>query len=276
MTGAPVPAGRRRRGPVGAHHRGRRVRQHPRAGQAGQEHPPGGRGRRRPAIGCSRRARPWAGRDRHARQPGPRPGARCTGGRGWPSSPPAANWWRSTSRSVPGRSATPTATRCGRCAGRWASKPTPFGIVPDDYEATRKAIGKRAGVRRAAHFRGRLGRQVRLRQGRPGRTGRGAPAVGRGHEAGQAAGVRSAGQARWSSGCPGNPVSAMVSFELFVKPALLRLMGHRRTTRPLYTGHHRRGRRQPRRPGLRGARAGLARRRRLARQLHRRPGLGDA
>lgn len=35
-------------------------------------------------------------------------------------------------------------------------------------------------------------------------------------------------------GLPGNPVSAMVSFELFVKPALLRLMGHRKTTRPLY------------------------------------------
>lgn len=34
-------------------------------------------------------------------------------------------------------------------------------------------------------------------------------------------------------GLPGNPASAMVSFELFVRPALLRLMGHRRTTRPL-------------------------------------------
>jgi molybdopterin molybdotransferase len=35
-------------------------------------------------------------------------------------------------------------------------------------------------------------------------------------------------------GLPGNPVSAMVSFELFVRPALLRLMGYRRTTRPIY------------------------------------------
>jgi molybdopterin molybdotransferase len=35
-------------------------------------------------------------------------------------------------------------------------------------------------------------------------------------------------------GLPGNPASAMVSFELFVRPALLRLMGYRRTTRPLY------------------------------------------
>jgi molybdopterin molybdotransferase len=35
-------------------------------------------------------------------------------------------------------------------------------------------------------------------------------------------------------GLPGNPVSAMVSFELFVRPALLSLMGYRRTARPLY------------------------------------------
>jgi len=35
-------------------------------------------------------------------------------------------------------------------------------------------------------------------------------------------------------GLPGNPVSSMVSFELFVRPALLRLMGHRRNLRPLY------------------------------------------
>lgn len=35
-------------------------------------------------------------------------------------------------------------------------------------------------------------------------------------------------------GLPGNPVSTMVSFELFVRPAILRLMGYRKTTRPLY------------------------------------------
>jgi molybdopterin molybdotransferase len=33
-------------------------------------------------------------------------------------------------------------------------------------------------------------------------------------------------------GLPGNPVSAMVTFELFVRPALLRLTGHPRVTRP--------------------------------------------
>jgi molybdopterin molybdotransferase len=33
-------------------------------------------------------------------------------------------------------------------------------------------------------------------------------------------------------GLPGNPVSAMVTFELFVRPALLRLAGHERVARP--------------------------------------------
>lgn len=35
-------------------------------------------------------------------------------------------------------------------------------------------------------------------------------------------------------GVPGNPVAAMVSFELFIRPALLRLMGHRKVLRPVY------------------------------------------
>jgi molybdopterin molybdotransferase len=35
---------------------------------------------------------------------------------------------------------------------------------------------------------------------------------------------------------PGNPVSTMVTFEIFVKPALLRMMGHRKVIRPFVTG----------------------------------------
>ena len=35
-------------------------------------------------------------------------------------------------------------------------------------------------------------------------------------------------------GVPGNPVASMVSFELFIRPALLRLMGHERVLRPLH------------------------------------------
>ena len=36
---------------------------------------------------------------------------------------------------------------------------------------------------------------------------------------------------------PGNPVSAMVTFELFVRPALLRMAGHARLDRPVITAH---------------------------------------
>jgi molybdopterin molybdotransferase len=32
---------------------------------------------------------------------------------------------------------------------------------------------------------------------------------------------------------PGNPVSTLITFEQFVRPALLRMMGHRRVLRPL-------------------------------------------
>jgi molybdopterin molybdotransferase len=35
-------------------------------------------------------------------------------------------------------------------------------------------------------------------------------------------------------GVPGNPVASMVSFELFIRPALLRLMGHARPLRPMH------------------------------------------
>ena len=37
-------------------------------------------------------------------------------------------------------------------------------------------------------------------------------------------------------GLPGNPVSALISFELFARPGLRRLAGHRRTNRPVEAG----------------------------------------
>ena len=40
-------------------------------------------------------------------------------------------------------------------------------------------------------------------------------------------------QGKWVFGLPGNPVSSMVSFEQFVRPSLLRMMGHRRIFRPV-------------------------------------------
>ncbi len=108
-----------------------------------------------------------------------------------------------------------------------------FGIVPDDYDATRRAI--QAGLEYdvlltsggvsvgrfdfVKDVQDELGVERRLwgvamKPGKP-----------------LAFGVRGG---TLVFGLPGNPVSAMVSFELFVRPALLRLMGYRRTTRPLY------------------------------------------
>jgi molybdopterin molybdotransferase len=110
---------------------------------------------------------------------------------------------------------------------------TAFGIVPDDYDATRRAleagleydvlltsggvsVGKFDFVK---DVQDELGVQRRLwgvamKPGKP-----------------LAFGVR---ERTLVFGLPGNPVSAMVSFELFVRPALLRLMGYRKTTRPHY------------------------------------------
>jgi molybdopterin molybdotransferase len=110
---------------------------------------------------------------------------------------------------------------------------TAFGIVPDDQEATRRAIEAgldydvllTSGGVSVGRFdfvkdvQDELGVERRLwgvamKPGKP-----------------LAFGVRGK---TLVFGLPGNPVSAMVSFELFVKPALLRLMGYRKTTRPLY------------------------------------------
>jgi molybdopterin molybdotransferase len=110
---------------------------------------------------------------------------------------------------------------------------TALGIVPDDYEATRRLIEEgldydvllTSGGVSVGQFdfvkdvQAELGVERRLwgvamKPGKP-----------------LAFGVRGV---TLVFGLPGNPVSAMVSFELFVRPALLRLMGYRKTTRPTY------------------------------------------
>jgi len=110
---------------------------------------------------------------------------------------------------------------------------TALGIVPDDYAATRELIEQgltydvllTSGGVSVGEFdfvkevQDELGVERRLwgvamKPGKP-----------------LAFGVR---DGTLVFGLPGNPVSAMVSFELFVRPALLRLMGYRKTTRPPY------------------------------------------
>ncbi len=110
---------------------------------------------------------------------------------------------------------------------------TALGIVPDDYAATRELIERgltydvllTSGGVSVGQFdfvkevQEELGVERRLwgvavKPGKP-----------------LAFGVRGS---TLVFGLPGNPVSAMVSFELFVRPAILRLMGYRKTTRPSY------------------------------------------
>lgn len=112
-------------------------------------------------------------------------------------------------------------------------EPVVLGIVPDDYHATRELVARgleydvllTSGGVSVGQFdfvkevQDELGVERRLwgvavKPGKPLSFGvRGRTLV---------------------FGLPGNPVSVMVSFELFVRPALLRLMGHRKTTRPTY------------------------------------------
>jgi molybdopterin molybdotransferase len=110
---------------------------------------------------------------------------------------------------------------------------TALGIVPDDYEATKKLVAEgldydvllTSGGVSVGQFdfvkdvQDELGVQrklwgVAMKPGKP-----------------LAFGVRGK---TLVFGLPGNPVSAMISFELFVRPALLRLQGYPKTTRPLY------------------------------------------
>ncbi len=56
-------------------------------------------------------------------------------------------------------------------------------------------------------------------------------------------------------GLPGNPVSSLVSFELLARPALRRMMGHRRRRPPEPRRRHRR-RPAPRRPTARSTSCG--------------------
>ena len=112
-------------------------------------------------------------------------------------------------------------------------EPTMLGIVPDDYDATRDLVQKGLGYDVLLTTGGvsvgqfdfikdiqdELGVQrklwgVAMKPGKP-----------------LVFGVR---DHTLVFGLPGNPVSAMVSFELFVRPALLRLMGHAKTVKPLY------------------------------------------
>ncbi len=169
---------------------------------------------------------------------------------------------RAAGRSRPGQirdSNRPTAAGPG--GARPASSPSTSGRVRDD-EAAITAARARGGrrLRRGAHQRrGQHGR-LRLREGGA-RPHRRHALDADGDQAGQAVRLRARRRACPVFGLPGNPVSSMVSFELFARPALRRMAGLGDATldRPRVRGGGRRGpappaRRQgPLRPGGRRA-----------------------
>ena len=102
-----------------------------------------------------------------------------------------------------------------------------LGIVPDVRDVLRARLREAAGDRRRRHHLGRrVGRRLRPRQGGARRT-RAASTSGR-WRCSRAARSRSAriGPAHFF-GLPGNPVASMLTFMLFVRPALCKLAGRR-------------------------------------------------
>ena len=138
-------------------------------------------------------------------------------------------------RSGPARSTTPTL----RCCRRWPA--TLRRLTAGPAEPTpRRPRGHRGRarprrcerVRRRDRVRRRVGRPARPRQAGAGGARRARSILGRGAAAGQADVVRRPGTASSCSALPGNPVSAVVTFSLFARPALAALQGAA-PTRPL-------------------------------------------
>ena len=127
-----------------------------------------------------------------------------------------------------------SATRTGRCCSPSLAE---AGCEPVDSasRATTKheleTRDRRRGgrVRRAPHERRGVGGRLRLREGRARAARRSAWVRSRGRRSRSSRPSRSRSDARCRacrcSGCPAIPVSSRVSFELFARPALRRMMG---------------------------------------------------
>jgi len=112
------------------------------------------------------------------------------------------------------------------------AEPINLGVAPDQLDAIteRISLGLRRG-RRPGDLRGRVGRRARPGARRARALRRRAPPLEGVDATGQAHHVR---HARWAARVrpARNPVSAMVTFELFVRPALRRMAGAQSLHRP--------------------------------------------
>ena len=235
MTGAPVPEGadaivagradRRRH-----RHRSRSAA----ATELGTHVRRAGGGRRGGRVAAHR------GHGARARADRRRRGGRARDARGAPppgacwSCPPARSWSRPASRCGRDRST----SRTGRCSpppsrrragprSSWRSSRTTSGVP----RAARREAGRPASRSRSHLRRGERG----CLRGGQGRARRERRRVRQGRDAARgAAGRRVAGRGGdVVVTLPGNPVSSLVSFEVFVRPALRAAMGHPEPARPV-------------------------------------------
>ena len=181
---------------------------------------------------------------------------------------PASRWARARSTAR-----TPTRSpRRSRARGRELVSTAERGRRPGRH---REALAQRAGRRRrGVRLRRRVGGAARPREARARGARRRGELLGREAQAGQADLVRHA-RATLVFGLPGNPVSAMVTFQLFVRPALRALQG----ARPGGAAGDGRARPSPCRATRAASRPCGAPHRgrgRLARRAHRRAGLARA
>ena len=232
--------------------------------EPGTQHPPRRRGHRRRARRCSR---PGA-------RAGPRRARRARLGRpvAGPLRPPARAsrcWPPATSCSAPGAPARPgrrprhqRATRSRRWRGaagpRWSASATGRRRSRGDAGGDRRARSTAdvavicGGVSVGEHDHVKAGaRRARRRAG----------LLGRGAEAGQAHLVRRRRGETLVFGLPGNPVSAMVTFLLLVRPALRAMLGGARAGADADDGDPRRAttRSRPAAPTRSAARSSCAR-----------------
>ena len=131
------------------------------------------------------------------------------------------------------RSATATARRSRRRRGSPGPRCGSLGVAPDRQRRDRaQALGDGLASRRARRLRRRLGGRLRPRRaGAPRARARRSSS----RRSRSSRGRRSSSGARGATlvfGLPGNPVSAQVTFDLFVRPALLRMQGARVVSRP--------------------------------------------
>ena len=111
--------------------------------------------------------------------------------------------------------------------------PVDLGLVRDDKDEIAEVVpSRRERVRRTDLVGRREHGRLRPREGRARRDRRHALDADR-DQAGEAVRVRARRTTRTPVfGLPGNPVSSLVSFELFARPALRQMMGHADIDRP--------------------------------------------